>query len=178
MVQDDKPCIAVSLSQNAETHAQWQVDSTTIDDENRSYSLRRLVHNQDWHGSLRRSPFSWSGSERTRRTRVTTSMLKRSLKPTFRSAAESKAYSGWFSRRPRTRAGRSLLCDGLPIWAVLSEKSCGAAELMKAPSGGWSIYQSAACPTSARRRSSPPACQGKRGSRCPMRETLERSGYC
>ena len=45
-------------------------------------------------------------------------------------------------------------------------------------SGGWSIYQWAACPTSARRRSSLPACQEKRGSRCPMTEIPERSGHC
>src|ERR1700693_3939297 len=47
-----------------------------------------------------------------------------------------------------------------------------------ATSGGGLIYRSAACPTSARRLSSPPACQGKRGSRYPTTETPGRSRYC
>jgi hypothetical protein len=36
----------VSLPQNAETLAQWQVDSSAIDYENGSYSLRWPVHDQ------------------------------------------------------------------------------------------------------------------------------------
>jgi hypothetical protein len=36
----------VSLPQNAETLAQWQVNASTIDDENRGHSLCKLVQHQ------------------------------------------------------------------------------------------------------------------------------------